>query len=167
MSAPEQPTPQNMRWIGIAAAAIGFYFILVGFAVLPVPGGPRNLHAPHWIVLLVGLVFFLAGAGALVQGLGRANATGDLPTAAPAWMRATQYLIGVALFAAFAMLGSWVAIGGDARHFSGGIPSLGGALNVSIARIVFGLGAIVCWLAAIGFAVSGARKLLRGGKANV
>ncbi len=82
-------------------------------------------------------------------------------------MRAAQYLFGVVLFAAFAMLGSWVAIGGDARYFSGGIPFLGGALNVSIARIAFGLGALICWLATIGFAVSGARKLLRHGKANV
>jgi hypothetical protein len=167
MSAPEQATTREMRWIGIIAAAIGCYFSLVGLAVLPVPGGPGNLHAPLCIVLLIGLMFLLAGAAALMQSFGRADAAGELPADAPRWMRAAQYLFGVALFAAFAMLGSWVAIGGDARHFSGGIPFLGGALNVSLARIVFGFGALICWLAAIGFAVSGARKLLRDGKANV
>ena len=44
------------------------------------------------------------------------------------------------------------------RYFSGGIPFLG-AFNVSLARIMFGFGALICWLATIGYAVQGARKL--------
>jgi hypothetical protein len=150
--------------IGALAAGVGLYFTLVGFSVLPVPGGPRNLHAPLWIVLLAGLVFFLGGAAVLMQSFGRANASGELPADAPRWMRVAQYLIGVAIFASFALIGSWVAVGGDARQFSGGIPLVGGGTNVSIARVAFGIGAIICWLATIGFAVSGARKLLGRGK---
>jgi hypothetical protein len=158
MSAPEQATPQDMRFIGIAATAVGLYFTLVGLEVLPVPGGRSNLHGPLWLALLIGLVVFLAGVAALIHLIGRANATGDLPADAPFWMRAAQYIIGVAIFACFAIIGSWVAFAGEARYFSGGVPFLG-ALNVSIARIAFGFGALICWLATIGFAISGARKL--------
>jgi hypothetical protein len=51
---------------------------------------------------------------------------------------------------------------GDARYLSGGIPFLG-AGNVPLARIMVGFGALICWLAAIGYAVQVARKLLRPG----
>ena len=101
----------------------------------------------------------LAGAACVLQGVGRANASAELPADAPFWMRAAQYLIGVALFADFAVLGTWVAFLGEGRHFSGGVPFLG-AFNVSLARIMFGVGALICWLATIGYAVAGARKLL-------
>jgi hypothetical protein len=158
MSAQTPATPQENRWIGALAAAAGVYFMLVGFGLLPTPGGPRNLHAPLWIVLLVGVVFFLAGAAVFLQAIGRANGNGELPSDAPQWIRIVQYLIGVALFATFAMIGSWVAIAGDARQFSSNVPFFGAA---SIARVMFGIGAVICWLATLGFAISGARKLIR------
>jgi hypothetical protein len=159
VSANRTATPREARWIGALAAAIGLYFMLVGLGVLPVPGGPRNLHAPLWVVLLAGLAFFLGGAAVLLQSFGGANERGKLPAGAPRWMRFVQYLIVVAIFASFAMIGTWIAIGGDSRQFSGGFPFVGGATNVSIARVVFGIGALICWLATIGFAVSGARKI--------
>jgi hypothetical protein len=151
----------EMTLIGIGAALFGIYFMLVGLGVLPVPGGAGNLHAPHWIAFCCGAVFGLAGLAVMLQAAGRANARAELPADAPRWMHAVQYLIGVALFALFALIGSWVAIGGDARYFSGGVPGLSGAANVSFARIAFGFGAIVMWLAIIGYAIQGARKLLR------
>ena len=83
--------------------------------------------------------------GALLQSFGRANASGELPPDAPFWLRAAQYLIGVAMFAGFAMIGTWVAFAGDAHYFSGGIPFLG-LYNISLARIAFGFGALICWL---------------------
>ena len=164
MSANRTATPQEARWIGAIAAAIGLYFMLVGAGALPVPGGSRNLHAPSWVVLLAGLVFFLGGAAVLLQVAGKANASGDLPSDAPFWLRVAQYLIGVTIFASFALVGSWVAIGGDARQFSGGVPFVNHSIGVTIARAMFGVGAIVCWLATIGFAISGASKLLGRGK---
>jgi hypothetical protein len=153
-----------MRWIGAAAAAVGLYFVLVGLGILPVPGGTRNLHSPLWVVLLAGLAFLLGGAAVLLQVIGRANASGELPSGAPQWMRVVQYLMGVAIFASFAMIGSWIAIGGDPRHFSGNVPFVSGATNASIARIAFGVGAAICWLGTLAFALSGARKLLRRSK---
>ena len=164
MSANRTATPREARWIGALCAAIGLYFMLIGCGVLPVPGGPRNLHGPLWVAFLAGLVFFLGGLAVLLQGFGRANESGELPADAPLWMRAAQYLIGVAIFASFALMGSWVALGGDERGFSGGIPFVGHGTNASIARVAFGIGALICWLATIAFAVSRARKLLARGK---
>ena len=161
MSARQTATPQEARWIGAIAAAAGLYFVLVGLGLLPIPGGPRNLHAPLWVVLLAGLAFLLGGIAIVIQAIGRADATGELPTNAPHWIRIVQYLIGVAIFASFAMIASWIAIGGDAKQFSGNVLMFGASTNAMIARSAFGLGAIICWLVTIGFAVSGARKLCR------
>jgi hypothetical protein len=162
MRVQEQASPAEMKSIGIGLGIAGLTGVLIGFEVVPVPGGRDNLHGPLWIATLIGFAVLLAGAACLIQGLGRANASAELPADAPFWIRAAQYLIGTALFAAFAVLGTWVAFGGDARHFSGGIPFLG-ASNVSFARIMFGFGALVCWLATIGYAVQGGRKLMRRG----
>lgn len=158
MSNSTPATHKEMIGIGVVSGAIGTYFMLVGLGLLPVPGGPRNLHAPLWVGFLAGLVFFLAGVAVLLQGIGKANAQGVLPAGAPAWMTAVQPLIGVAIFASFAMIGSWIAIGGDPRQFSGSFMGLG--IGVAIARTAFGIGALICWACTIGFAVSAARKYM-------
>ena len=154
MSAQEQASPAQMKSIGVGLGIAGLYGVLIGLEVLPVPGGRDNLHGPLWLATLIGFIVLLAGAACFIQGIGRANASAELPADAPFWMRAAQYLVGVALFAAFAALGTWVAFAGDPRHFSGG---------VSLARFMFGFGALICWLATIGYAVQGGRKLLRRG----
>src|SRR5262245_6318793 len=164
MSAQQPATPRQLGFFGATAGAVGLYFMLVGLGLLPVPGGPRNLHGPLWLVLVIGLVLVLAGLAMLVQLVGPANAGGELPADAPLWLRVLQYLTGVLIFGSFAMLGSWIAIGGDPHSFSGNLLVFDGATNATIARIAFGIGAIIIWLATIGFAVAGARKLLRRGK---
>lgn len=118
MGARQPATPREASVIGAIAAAAGLYFMLVGLGVLPVPGGPRNLHAPLWVALVAGLVFFLGGVAVLLQVLGRANEQGALPADAPHWMRIVQYLIGVTIFASFALIGGWVAWFGEARYFA-------------------------------------------------
>jgi hypothetical protein len=161
MPTPQATTPREVLVIGLGVTAGGLYLALVGLGLLPVPGGPRNLHGPLWIVLLIGIVLVLAGVFALLQVVGRANTGGELPADAPQWLRVVQYLIGVAMFGSFAVIGSWVAIGGDPRAFSGSFLVFDGATNASIARIAFGIGALITWLATIAFAVAGARKLVR------
>ena len=84
-----------------AAAAVGAYFFAVGAHLLPIPGGPSNLHGPSWLVLCVGLAFLLAGVALLIQTLGHANTAGELPADAPRWLRAVQYLIGFTIFCCF------------------------------------------------------------------
>jgi len=159
MRAQQQASPAEMKSIGIGLGIAGLCGVLIGFEILPVPGGRNNLYAPLWVATLIGLILLLAGAACVLQGAGRASAGGELRADAPFWMRAAQYLIGVALFADFAVLGTWIAFLGDDGHFSGGDPFLG-AYNGSLARLMFGAGALICWLATIGYAVAGARKLL-------
>jgi hypothetical protein len=154
-----------MVGFGALFAAVGLYFMLVGASLLPIPGGPRNLHAPLWIVACAGLVFFLGGAAVMIQGFGKANARGELPATAPSWMRAAQQAIVLVIFAAFAVLATWVALLGDSRQFSGSFMGLrfsGFDLGAALARTVFGFGALVCWAATIGLAVSAVRKLRAG-----
>lgn len=154
----EPATPREALGIGVLTVGVGLYFSLVGLGLLPVPGGPRNLHAPLWIVLCCGLVFLLGGCAILLQRAAKADpVTGEFPPDAPRWVRYAQYLMGAAIFASFALVGSWIAFGPGERAFSGTLP-----IGPSIGRIAFGIGAIICWLATIGFAVSGARKLKRG-----
>jgi hypothetical protein len=157
-------TKTQMRWIGPIIGTAGLYFMLVGFELLPLPGGPKNLHAPLWVLLLAGLVFFLAGASMLIQVAGQADENGELPSGAPLWLRVIQYLMGVAIFAAFAMIGSWIGFGDGPREFSGGLPFVSKDVNEAIGRFAFGAGAVLCWLGALALAVSRARKLFRRGK---
>jgi hypothetical protein len=160
MSTQEQASPRQMRLIGIAATLLGLAAILIGFGLLPVPGGRDNLHGPLWVALVVGLAVLLAGVAALLQGIGQTEAKGDLLPVAPLWLRAGQQLIGAAIFVAFATIGTWVAFAGDPHQFSGGIPFLGRGMNVGIARFAFGFGALICWLGAAAFAVTGVRTVL-------
>lgn len=160
-------SPKEMVGIGCIAAIAGAYFLLVGTGVLPVPGGPKNLHGPLWIVLSAGLAFFLGGAAVILQVLGRANAQGELPAQAPFWMRAAQYLIGVAIFASFGAIGSWIAFGPGERAFSGSFGFFDGNVGAAIGRTAFGIGAVIVWIATISFAVSGARKLFGRSKSGL
>ncbi len=148
-----------MLWIGAAAVGIGLYFVLVGIGVLPVPGGPRNLHAPLWIVTCAGLPFVLGGFALTLQGIGKTNERGELPEGSPIWLRATLYLIGVAIFASFAIIGTWVALGSGPREFSGSLGGFDGPVGSTIGRTVFGVGAAITWACTIAVAVSGARRL--------
>jgi hypothetical protein len=144
--------------IGIAAAAAGLYLVLVGAGVLPIAGGASNLHGPLWILLCTGLAFFLAGAAIVLQGIGRANDRGEFSADAPSWLRVVQYLIGVAILACFGAIGSWIAFGPGERAFSGSLPFVSGDVGAAVGRAAFGIGAVIVWLCAFAFAVSGARR---------
>jgi len=154
--------------IGGLAGAAGLYFTLVGVGVLPVPGGPGSLHAPLWVIGCAGLIFLFAGAAVSMQWFGRANASGALLPNAPFWLRAAQHVIGLGIFACFAMIASWIAIFGEARQFSGSLSlpglGLGFGTGVAAARAAFGIGAVICWLGTIALGVSAVRKLLASGR---
>jgi hypothetical protein len=144
--------PRHALAIGVLVAGVGLYFMLVGAGLLPVPGGRRGLNAPLWIVAVCGLPFFLGGISVAMHAFAGTGADGELPAGAPAWLRVAQYLVGLAIFASFALVGSWIALAGSDRGFSG--PG-----GVGVARIMFGIGALIAWLATAGYAVQGARKL--------
>jgi uncharacterized membrane protein YhaH (DUF805 family) len=157
-----EPTPATSRgnyWCAALAAATGIYFLTLGSGLLHIPGGKANLHGPQWLMLCVGLAFFLAGIAIVNQTLGHANATtGDLPTDAPRWMRAVQHLIGFAIFCCFGVITSWVAFGPGERHFSGTFMFGDPAINAAIGRIVFGVCAVIIWLCTAAVVASGIRR---------
>jgi len=159
MSEPATGTPKATATIGIAAGAVGLYFVLVGMGVLPIPGGTGNLHAPLWTVLCAGLVFLLGGAAVVLQALGGANDRGEFPTDAPSWLHVAQYLIGLAILASLGAIGSWIAFGPGERAFSGSFFFFSEDNHAAIGRIAFGIGAIIVWLCILAFAVAGAARL--------
>jgi hypothetical protein len=158
------PGKKEMIAGGALALLLGFYFLLVGASILPLPGGPDNLHGPLWLVLCAGLAFFLAGIAVLLQTFFHPNDQSEFPPTAPTWLRVVQYLIGLAIFATFGAMASWIAFGPGERVFSGSFSFISGEGGSTVGRAVFGVSAIIVWLATIAFAVLGARKLLGRGR---
>ena len=156
-----EPTPAASKGkLPLAAlmAAIGVYYILLGLRLLPVSDMAAHENDPHWLVLCAGLAFLLAGVAVAIQTFGHANAAGELPAAAPRWMRAGQHLTAFTIIACLGAIGSWVAFGPGEREFSGGLPFLGPAVNSVIGRGTFGVGAVLTLLCLAVIAVSGLRK---------
>ena len=160
-----QPPPSRRETIviGAIAAAFGLYFVLASLGVVPLQ---VRANAPLWIVTLCGLVFLLGGLAVVVPAAitGEVRADGELPESAPQWLRLVQYVCGLAIFAAFAMIGSWVAFGPGSRSFGTNLPLSSGD-NETIGRVAFGVGAVITWLCLIGFARYGWRRLVRRDKA--
>ena len=90
-----------------------------------------------------------------IQGIGRANAKGGLPADAPAWMGFLQYSSMPAIWACFAIIGTWIAIGPGERGFTGT------GSNETTGRIAFGIGAVIVWLVTLAFAVGALRRYRR------
>jgi len=151
--------PKSNYFYAALAVAMGLFFIVTGARLLPLPGGPSNLHGPHWLVLCVGLAFFLAGIAIAVQTAGHANATtGDLPAEAPHWMAVVQHLIAFAIVCCLGAIASWVAFGPGERHFSGAFMFASPAVNATIGRTAFGVGAVMIWLCTAAVVASAIRK---------
>src|SRR5262245_52679472 len=146
MGKPTPTTTASKYFAATVAMIAGAFFFAVGAGLLPIPGGPSNLHGPQWLLLYVGLAFFLAGVAIIIQMLGHANDGGDLPMGAPLWLRAVQYLIGLCIFACFGAISSWIAFGPGERHFSGTLTFVDVATDAATGRIVFGTGAIISWV---------------------
>ena len=165
MDQQDPPSRRTLIACGALAAAAGGYVMLISIGVVP-PPGEKNPHAPHWLVFCAGLAFVLAGVALGVRACagGTPPAGCELPPDAPRWLHALQYLLVMAIIACFAAIGSFIAFAPGPRSFGISLPFLemrGGAV---IGRIAFGIGAVILWLCLIGFAVSGARRLIGRGK---
>lgn len=146
--------------IGTIAAALGLYFCLVGAALLPIPGGPNNLHAPLFVVFAAGLAFLLAGVAILMHGAGVTDSSGELAPGAPEWLRVFQFLAGVTIFVCFGTIASFIAFAPGPREFT--TEAMGGVtapVSAMTGRIAFGIGAVIIWLGTIAVVVSGVRRL--------
>ena len=144
--------------VGLIAAAMGLFLLLVGFGVVPVK--PRSVHGPMWLVSAGGIAFMLAGISIAVGAIHGVSATGEIPKGASWWMRMFYYVLGLTAAAALASIGTWVAFGPGPRAFSGtGMFLLSREAGETVGRIMFGFGAVLTWLITVALAVSGARKL--------
>jgi hypothetical protein len=160
MAVQEPPSRRTLIIIGALTAAAGLYFMLAALGVVPPPG---KAHAPMWVAFFAGLVFLLAGIAVLIPAATGNSGTGngELPPSAPHWLRLLQYLLGLSIFLSFALIASWIAFGPGPRTFSASGPFFS-TKNAGefVGRTAFGIGAVIIWLCTVGFAVSGARKLL-------
>lgn len=54
-------------------------------------------------------------------------------------------LLAAIILASFTSIGGWIAFHASPEGFSGGIPFLPNDMNISLARVMFGLGALLCF----------------------
>ena len=149
--------------------AFGMLFVLAGLPILLIGLGvlkpdPAGIHAPLWVIACAGLAFMAAGASvALGAGAGTVARDGGLPATAPWPLRAAQYVASHSVVVMLATIGSWIALGPGEREFTSTVSAFGisssGRGGEMTSRIVFGLGAAMCWLFFVAAAKHGWRKL--------
>ncbi len=98
-----------------------------------IPVQPGDLHAPAYIVVIAGLLFWIAAVSILI---GRTNP------------RFNSVLAAI-LFALLAVVGGWVSLFGTSGAFGGGAPLVSHSVGVLISRVMFGFGSIICVLCSI------------------
>ena len=111
--------------LGLIAIACGGFALLVASGVLPMQ---TAYDTPMWVVGLVGVMFVTAGVMIFLRNHSHA-----------------LDLLAAFVLASFTLIAGWVTFFASAEGFSGGIPFLPRDMNVSLARIMFGLGAILCF----------------------
>jgi hypothetical protein len=149
--------------LGLLAAAMGLFIMLTALGIIA-PGG-KSATDERWVGLVAGLAFLLGGIAVVIQTWARATPTpgGDLPPGTPTWVRATLYILPIAIVASLATIASWVAFGSGPRSFPGFTSFLPRWLDETAGRTVFGAGAVLTWLILLVMAVVGMRRL-RGRK---
>ncbi|NVO13953.1 MAG: hypothetical protein HXX10_07940 [Rhodoplanes sp.] len=160
--AEQKPLSRNgMVWAGLLAAGVGLVIVLMVLGVIGEP--PKHPpKTPIWVAVLAGGLFLLAGLVVLVNALTGRDPGAEVPPFAPFWPRLLQVLVGVVMFASFAVIGSWIAFGPGPRNFETNIPFLAsGVANELVGRCAFGFGAILTWACTLLVALAGWSKLRR------
>ena len=113
--------------IGLAFVAIacGGYALLAASGVLPMETANDT---PMWVVGLIGVMFLIAGTMIFLRNHSR-----------------LLDLFAAIILASFSLIGGWVTFHASPEGFSGGIPFLPHDINVSFARVMFGLGSALCF----------------------
>lgn len=111
--------------LALVAIACGGYILLAATGVLP---AQTANNTPIWVLAMAGLVFFIAGIMIFLRNYSRA-----------------LDLFAAIVLASFTLIAAWISVHGSAEGFSGGIPFLPNDMNVSLARIMFGFGALLCF----------------------
>lgn len=118
--------PKAFAWVFMV---VGIGITLISFEVILVDDS--NVNAPLWVIGVSGFAFFLTG---IMIFLGEQSKYNNL--------------LAALLMAAMGTIGCWVAFFGMGDGFSGGVPFLSTDLNLSLARLLFGFGGILCLLVA-------------------
>ena len=118
-------------------SVIGWFFAGAGAVVISISAGllpveESLFNAPKWIVALSGFVFMVAG---IMMILGEKSGFNNL--------------LAAALLVAMGTIGGWVALFGAGDSFSGGLPFAPDSANISLARTMFGFGALICYLMSV------------------
>ncbi len=108
--------------------------LIAGGAILAVAAGlitvdPDSIHASRWVIGLIGLVFLSGGVAVLAPS----------DNSVVGQMAAAIIVLGMGTTSA------WVALFGSGDHMSGGIWFLSHNVNVALGRVMFGLGALMCF----------------------
>jgi hypothetical protein len=111
--------------LALVAIACGGYALLAATSVLPVQTANDT---PLWIVGLGGMMFVIAGVMIFLRNYSRA-----------------LDLFAAITLASFTVVTGWITFHASSEGFSGGIPFLPNDMNVSLARFMFGLGALLCF----------------------
>jgi FtsH-binding integral membrane protein len=111
---------------------IGILIILAGGCVMGLAAGfipfdSSSVQIPLWVMGTSGLVFMIGGAMVFVGMDNRYN----------------EFFAFLLLFLMGSIVG-WVSIFGDENDFFGGIPLLPDEVNIMAARLLFGIGALIC-----------------------
>lgn len=93
---------------------------------------PSTIHAPLWVLGMCGAVFVMAGILMLMNE-----------------KSVLSGIFGGILCLCFAAIGGWVALYAPSEGFDGGVPLLPDAANSTIARLLFGSGALMSFAIAI------------------
>jgi len=112
--------------LALLCVVLGTYPLSIAFGFVRV--SDAQVHAPMWVIALIGLVFLIAGCMIFLANHSRAND-----------------LLASILCLLFGIIGMWVSLFGSTEGFSGGVPLVSHEANAEIARWVFGCGALICF----------------------
>jgi hypothetical protein len=127
---PQNPCQPPSLLAVLMCTVLGAFLVGISCGVIPIE--PTKIHAPMWLIAMMGLLFWLAGASMLLQDKPRLNA-----------------FLAALMFALFGVIGGWVALKGESSQFGGGFPFISHATNEAFARWLFGGGAIICFAVAV------------------
>ena len=121
-----KPNASLKRKMAFVSIFIGVIFILMGVGIIPFERQPNE--APKFVLAVCGGIFGMAGLMSLMENH-------------------TKYLNLMAsiLIAMMGSVGAYVALYGESGNMSGGIGILSNSANITLGRVMFGFGAIICF----------------------
>lgn len=115
--------------LGWPITGVGLAAIALALGLLPLE--ESSFKAPQWVVGMAGAVFVIGGLMMLSGEDSQVN-----------------NVLAAFLLTGMGLIGGWVGFFGSDEGFSGGLPFLPDAVNISLARGLFGMGALICLLLA-------------------